>query len=1278
MKKKKLLSVVSLTTISIVTPLLTTISCSKPTNLTITAKTKPRLMPEDVIVLQGTDHPAQLIALGKLFGGTSLTSSNQANFMISVDTEQKIVSLIANPGFSINKKPRIDSTPYVLLSSPIIDLKINANQKQTLTQKEVDDLKSTDISKQLPILQKLFIGITAENQKNFKFEIDNNNVVTLTANKGFSFGLEETISAPPFTLEMPPVNKNLNINPMANAASLIQSDINTLNGTELPAQLIILKKLFTGPDLKAENQAHFKVSVNEGQRIVTLTCKNDYTISGKPTLNSLPYNLITPDVVLNITKITSPKLLNSDIALLEGTNTADQLLVLKKLFNGIDNTNISNITFKLDKNKSVVTLTANKGYIFNQSSSTLESDKYIIEPISLTITKVAGTITISEKDITNLEGTDSTLKLASLNKLFTGSDLKTENLNKFTIEIDKKNTVVILKAINGYIFNKTEPSITSNKYTLEINPPATVNLIITAKPAGVILSPIEITILNGTDTTKQLPILEKLFQGTDLKAENQDKFTIIVDTNKKIVSLKAKPGYTIDNKNLLPSNQYKDEVVIISLNITKRAGELILSATDIANLSSTDNNKKLTSLQKLFEGPDLKIDNINKFNIEVDATNKKVILKPIANYTINGANELVSNQYKDEVVTTVLNITAAKAQSLTEMEEADLKGNVFDKKLVILKKLFNNIDQNNQNHFDVLVADNKIVTLTAKDGYTFASGKSLSSPAYTVIPTIINLEISAKQGAIYITEGDISILEGNDVPSKLNPLQKLFDGKDLTSANLTKFKIKVDKAQRKVILTPEQNYTINNKNMLDSQVYIVDLQISLKAKPALDVVDLVDVIGQDSAKQLISLQKLFTGVEATKQPHFDVSLDKNKMIVTLTAKEGYSFVNANFINSNVYTITNIDLQITTKIDVIVNAINGYGFVDLESKDKALQLPILERFFAGVDTNKQNNFTVSLETPNTIKLIANSGYSFGDKNFIESIPYKIDYTNLYIKIKTEALTLSEEEHTIINQPPTDANKVAQDKIVAKFFTHMAAEYFNYFTYSINGRVITLEAKKGFAFSPAFGQPGAPTLSSTPYKLDSDGNDGTHLNIEVSKNSASEITYTDIFYINGNNLIEKVNILSKFFSGINSWNIDKFTINTIEENDYGGKIQLTAKDNWLFGNASSSSKIITSKLVLVSTNQSVNYIPVSVVATDPQPINQAELDILKNSKNTNDLYNILNRRFFSFPNQNDINRVTVRIDEQKKEIIIRSNFGTYFGDPNNPISNQRELRALYKLS
>ncbi|MGL5522041.1 MAG: hypothetical protein ACRDAW_02115 [Metamycoplasmataceae bacterium] len=1531
MNKKILLSIGTLTAISMAVPLLTTISCSKSndsntTDLTITAKTQPRLTPEDVVVLKGTDHPSQLIVLNKLFGGVDLNPSNQQNFGILINTNKRIVILVANKGFTINKKLSLDSTPYILLPSAIVDLGIKANEKQTLTQKEVDELKSADISKQLPVLQKLFSGITRENQNNFKVEISASNVVSLTANKGFSFGGAQTIAAPAFEIELPPVEKNLNITAITPAASLTKEEESILNGTNATMQLNVLLKLFKGSDLTSANQVNFSVSINTNQRIVTLTGKNDYTISGKPTLDSLPYTLIPTDVVLNISQIKSPKLLDSDITILEGTNPTDQLPVLKKLFNGIDNTNITHITFKLDKIKRTVTLTANKGYIFAPSSSTLESEifsiestqpinlvitklnnpvlasadiaalngtelpaqlvalkklfggagiaaenqphftvavdtslktvtlkaktgytinnaaefksnAYTVEPISLTITKITSAITISERDINNLEGTEPTLKLASLAKLFTGADLKAENLNKFTITVDKSNLVVVLKTNDGYIFNKTEQSITSNNYTLETTPPVIINLTITAKPAGVVLSLAEIADLESTDKAKQLVVLQKLFQGADLKKENQDKFTISVNKNDRIVSLMAENGYTIDNKTLLPSNKYENEVisltitkkptptitesditalrgnndanklaalnklfggtdidkianftievnttnrivtlkpisgysingtdtfasdaytlslnitaklgtltilqididnlngndkakkleslnklfegadlkienidklgvavdtgnrkvtltpiegysiggaaslvsnpytiapVIVNLDITKQTGNIILTETDLTNLTGDNNDNKLLSLKKLFAGADLKIDNIGKFTIESNTTNRTVTLKPIANHTIGGANDLVSNPYKI-LISITINTTAA---TLSEDEEKALKGTDLNAKLSPLQKMFNNIDANNIKNLDIVVGDNKIVTLNAKEGYTFESGTTLAALAYTVT---INLEITAKQGAIFITEGDITILEGKDVPAKLNPLEKLFQGTGLVSTNLNKFTISIDKTNRKVTLTPIANHTINNQPTLDSLVYTIDLQITLKEKPELTASDLIDIEGSDATKQLAVLKKLFDGVDNTKQTHFDISLDKTNKKVKLTAKPGYSFVDKNFIDSNAYTVTTIDLGITAKSSTILK---GPDFLNLESPDLPTQLLTLNKLFNGIDAEKQKNFTSSIEQGNIVKLtITNSEYSFAGNDSINSNTYTIQ-TEKFNLVPTPNVLLSEAENTTINEQPSDSNKKAQLAIITKLFTYMSSTYFDRFTYSVNERIVTLKAKQGFAFGTST-TPGTPTISSIAYKLDSDSSDGKHLNIVAIAPPNTGLTYTDVTYINGPNSPDKVKALSKFFSGVNSWNIDKFTCNIIEKNDGGGggEIILKTIPNWLFGNASSSTDTINSQLLFVLPNQPVNFIPITVIANDPQPITQSEINILKTSQDKNELYRILHLRFFSIPNQFDLNRMNIRVNESKSEIIIKTHFGTYFGDKDNPASASRELTAHYRIT
>ncbi|MGL5438630.1 MAG: hypothetical protein ACRDA7_02745, partial [Metamycoplasmataceae bacterium] len=91
-------------------------------------------------------------------------------------------------------------------TSGLIDLNIIPKTTgQKITEKEVEYLKGKDPKTQLPVLQKLFDGIIAENQNKFTFVVSNTNVVTLTVIKDYIFiNNTTTVVAPAFTVEKPP------------------------------------------------------------------------------------------------------------------------------------------------------------------------------------------------------------------------------------------------------------------------------------------------------------------------------------------------------------------------------------------------------------------------------------------------------------------------------------------------------------------------------------------------------------------------------------------------------------------------------------------------------------------------------------------------------------------------------------------------------------------------------------------------------------------------------------------------------------------------------------------------------------------------------------------------------------------------------------------------------------------------------------------------------------------------------------------------------------------
>ncbi|MGL5521910.1 MAG: hypothetical protein ACRDAW_01405, partial [Metamycoplasmataceae bacterium] len=303
MNKKLLFSLSSLATIATIAPVLVITSCAGEippvVNLTITAKTNPKLLEADIIVLEGSDLPAQLTVLKKLFDGSDLNATNQANFSVSIDKEGKIVTLTPKTGYTIDGKNALLSNAYLLESPQIVtDLKITTKPTPKLTKEDIAALEASDIAaleasdiaNQFGPLGKLFEGddFVSTNQDKFTVSIDKvKRIVTLTTIENYYIAGQNKLDSNEYSEEAtPPANTDLKITAIQASATLSATEVTALTGTDAPVQLEALKKLFEGTDLKTENLTNFVVSVNTETKIVTLTANEGFTIGNQPKLDS--------------------------------------------------------------------------------------------------------------------------------------------------------------------------------------------------------------------------------------------------------------------------------------------------------------------------------------------------------------------------------------------------------------------------------------------------------------------------------------------------------------------------------------------------------------------------------------------------------------------------------------------------------------------------------------------------------------------------------------------------------------------------------------------------------------------------------------------------------------------------------------------------------------------------------------------------------------------------------------------------------------------------------
>ncbi|MGL5521909.1 MAG: hypothetical protein ACRDAW_01400 [Metamycoplasmataceae bacterium] len=656
MNKKLLISLSSLATIAIVAPVLVITSCSGETpiivNLNITAKINPNVTETDITTLEGNDLPAQLIALQKLFDGSDLNAENQTKFSILVNKGQRVVTLTAKTGYTINGGSALASNEYTIGTAPTVtDLKITAKANPKITKEDVTTLKGTNLPAQLIALKKLFDGpgLTSENQANFKVAVDETKeIVTLNANTGFTINDKSSFDSNKYTIEPTVENINLEITAITTSVSLTEAEVANLEGQNNNNKLTVLKRLFSGTGLTPANLANFDVTVDKTSTTVTLTAKPGFTIGGQNSLKSTAYTLI---MNLDISQKANPSLTYSDIANLDGSNS-----------------NVSDAT-----------------------------------------------------------------KLVILNKVFEGNGLATVgNLNKFTIAINKGSRTVTLNARSGNTIAGTN-SISSNPYAINLD------VRVKSGTGIIIIDQSDINNLNSNfNNTAKLNSLQKLFDGSDLTTTRLADFNISVNTSTKKVTLNPKANFIIDGKPRLESNEFG-----FNLDIRAKSATINLNQSELLNLDWDDQNAKLATLKKIFEGSDLTLGNLNNFNINIIriTVNASVDLIAKTGYTFSGQQTRTKQVNLPSIINAsiapIIGLATLSREEENILNQPTTSSNINAQIDILIKnQLFSGIGSTNRRFFKISInTTTRIVTLEAKPGYVF--GTSPSSTKTTIFKNYI-------------------------------------------------------------------------------------------------------------------------------------------------------------------------------------------------------------------------------------------------------------------------------------------------------------------------------------------------------------------------------------------------------------------------------------------------------------------------------------------------------------------------------------------------------------
>ncbi|MGL5617429.1 MAG: hypothetical protein ACRCWU_00005, partial [Metamycoplasmataceae bacterium] len=464
---------------------------------------------------------------------------------------------------------------------------------------------------------------------------------------------------------------------------ITENDIKDNNYTKLST----LEKLFDG--VNEDNLKNLTVTKNEittgGVYNIALIAKKGYSIQEKSILLSDEFTLITHDHNLNISQINNPIVEIEDIE----NNQFMKLSTLVKIFSGINNVNLSNLTVSLniiiEDSVYTITLNANNGYTI-AGRTTLISNEFTTD-INLNITpKTLIPFSILASDVNN----DNFKSFETINKLFDLDSSITETILNEGVIITmnpmagSQSRIVTLSANKRYIINN-QKVLDSNEFTLPIDYQINRNTI-----APNDIKPSDIT----GDKFKEFAVISKLFNGPSLNQTNLTNFDIekIEITQFRVYTIKLTPklGYTLnDSTDGLTSSEFT--LNIRNISISRR--ETIPSDITQEDINDPTIFKSKVFLDKLFDFGTLSqsdIDNLLEITVSAIAggTSYKITLnaKTIDEIINNSFEEFDSDQFslyiRDMLISKVPIVP-------TDITLADVENPNIVKSKGFLSKLFN-------------------------------------------------------------------------------------------------------------------------------------------------------------------------------------------------------------------------------------------------------------------------------------------------------------------------------------------------------------------------------------------------------------------------------------------------------------------------------------------------------------------------------------------------------------------------------------------------------------
>ncbi|MGL5521806.1 MAG: hypothetical protein ACRDAW_00860, partial [Metamycoplasmataceae bacterium] len=640
--------------------------------------------------------------------------------------------------------------------------------------------------------------------------------------------------------------KNLNITPKEGVSGIFQSDIGEMiSTTNTPLdRAFALSKIFNG--VTESNVVH--ILAEEGlESTIILTAQEDYFFNSEDvkTLNS-SFRIVEIIEILPMTGVISFSQSDFDIIFSTTSTPTQKVAALSNLFEGVTEANLVNFT--IDASDTKITLIANDGFAFAFETSPSISVEFKIAGI-LNITVKAGTISVSDADVSNMISTsNSPEKIAALSKVFDGIN----ESNIVNIKAEKtSNNKITLRSNPGFYFGTSETTaITANISIVQI-----LNITTRTTVPNITEEDIAAMLSTTNSPAQRVVALSKLFDG--ITESNVGNFT--VERTGTVIALKAKPGFAFGST-LADSLGADINKVITVLNIKPKGGTINVSQAEIDAMTSTSNTaaQRAAALLKLFDG--VTEGDVDKFTVE-NAANT-ITLKAKEGFAFGFISTTsISANYQ---IATILDIKPkAGTNNITNQDFLDMIS-VFEiqKRITALSKLFEGINGETVNHVRAEKTSEITITLVANDGYFIGSVGTKSIISNIRIVTILN--ISPKANIPDITESDIIAMTStaNQLSERVAALSKVFDGINLQNV------INV-----RAVKTSNTEITLNtiNENFLFLQNNSTSIKASIKTITLLRITpkstrievtqeDINNMLSSDVNLKFPALSKLFDGL----------------------------------------------------------------------------------------------------------------------------------------------------------------------------------------------------------------------------------------------------------------------------------------------------------------------------------------------------------------------------------------------------------------------------------